>query len=196
MEHAKPGQKVQFHGLKGDLHLNGTVGSLVKFLERERRWTVRCRCDDQDEVVNAKPENLKIVPSSTPISDVTNEALDCLHNTVLNSFYKRHKGGAIVSCSNKYMLAVECDGPDGNGGIYGEMVFVDKNPQSRAIVQGSKAKGLGSNFLAGETIEYIEESNENIFFGLLSKYQCSSSMQGYVDIKSGLRLWNVSLLPK
>jgi len=41
MEGAKPGHTVKFHGLKGAAHLNGTEGTLVKFIKKESRWSVR-----------------------------------------------------------------------------------------------------------------------------------------------------------
>ena len=55
MEGAKPGHTVKFHGLKGAAHLNGTEGTLVKFIKKESRWSVRT---DDNTIVNAKPENL------------------------------------------------------------------------------------------------------------------------------------------
>ena len=55
MEGAKPGHTVKFHGLKGAAHLNGTEGTLVKFIKKESRWSVRT---DVNTIVNAKPENL------------------------------------------------------------------------------------------------------------------------------------------
>ena len=56
MDKAKPGHTVEFHGLKGAAHLNGTRGTLVEFLKTEKRWSVRCEVDNHK--VNAKPENL------------------------------------------------------------------------------------------------------------------------------------------
>ena len=91
------------------------------------------------------------------------------------------------------MLAVEFDGPLANG-FTGEMVYVDKNPKARAVVQGrrcSRAKQLGLNFLAGETVECIEATSEDAFFSLLSKYKRGSSTRGLIDIKSGLKLFDV-----
>ena len=40
---------------KGAAHLNGTEGTLVKFIKKESRWSVRT---DDNTIVNAKPENL------------------------------------------------------------------------------------------------------------------------------------------
>lgn len=61
MEKAKlePRHTVQFHGLKGAAHLNGTRGHLVKYLKKDQRWAVRCEHDDN--IVNARPENLEFV---------------------------------------------------------------------------------------------------------------------------------------
>mmetsp|Transcript_12698 Transcript_12698/g.22852 ORF Transcript_12698/g.22852 Transcript_12698/m.22852 type:complete len:267 (+) Transcript_12698:169-969(+) len=57
MDGAKPGHTVRFQGLKGAAHLNGTEeGTLVKFSKKEKRWSVRC--DPDNAIVNAKPENL------------------------------------------------------------------------------------------------------------------------------------------
>jgi hypothetical protein len=58
MEGAKPGHTVRFQGLKGAAHLNGTQGTLVKFVKKEGRWSVRCDSDNSN--VNAKPENLTL----------------------------------------------------------------------------------------------------------------------------------------
>jgi len=52
----KPGHTVQFTGLKGAAHLNGTEGTLVRFNKAEQRWAVRCEADQN--IVNARPENL------------------------------------------------------------------------------------------------------------------------------------------
>merc|ERR1740124_655023 len=63
MDNLKPGDTVEFHGLTGAAHLNGTKGYLVEFLTKEQQWAVRC--DDEDDemgkIVNAKPANLKRV---------------------------------------------------------------------------------------------------------------------------------------
>jgi len=60
MENAKVGHTVEFHGLKGSAHLNGTRGHLVKYLKKEKRWAVRCE-DEESALVNARTENLKLV---------------------------------------------------------------------------------------------------------------------------------------
>jgi hypothetical protein len=57
MEFAKPGHTVKFRGLIGAAHLNGTEGTLIRFIASEQRWCVRCD-GDNNEVVKAKPENL------------------------------------------------------------------------------------------------------------------------------------------
>ena len=58
MDDAKPGHDVNFHGLKGAAHLNGTTGTLVKYLKEEERWSVR---RSNGQLVNAKPGNLERV---------------------------------------------------------------------------------------------------------------------------------------
>ena len=55
MDGAKPGHTVKFQGLKGAAHLNGQEGTLVKYVKKEGRWSVRC---EDGNTVNAKPENL------------------------------------------------------------------------------------------------------------------------------------------
>jgi len=62
MENAQPGHTVEFQGLQGAAHLNGTHGTLIQFHrsgEARGRWAVRCQIDNNR--VNAKPENLKLV---------------------------------------------------------------------------------------------------------------------------------------
>lgn len=54
----KPGHTVQFTGLKGAAHLNGTKGTLVRFDKAQQRWAVRCDADQK--IVNAKPVNLEV----------------------------------------------------------------------------------------------------------------------------------------
>ena len=54
----KPGHTVQFTGLKGAAHLNGTEGTLVRFDKEQQRWVVRCDADQK--IVNARPANLKL----------------------------------------------------------------------------------------------------------------------------------------
>ena len=61
MEWALPGDTVKFHGLNSAAHLNGTEGMLVKFIESQQRWSVRCLEDNH--MVTAKPENLKVQAS-------------------------------------------------------------------------------------------------------------------------------------
>ena len=55
----KPGHTVQFTGLKGAAHLNGTEGTLVRFDKAQQRWAVRCDVDRK--IVNARPSNLVVV---------------------------------------------------------------------------------------------------------------------------------------
>eukprot|EP00984_Skeletonema_dohrnii_P009028 scaffold3387_cov122-Skeletonema_dohrnii-CCMP3373.AAC.2 len=215
MENAKPGQAVELHGLQGAAHLNGTRGHLVRFLRDEQRWVVSCEGDDY-KVVNVKPANLKraepkkeyfvhpvtgqiMVPRTTsaPVTDtsIVSEGIANLHATVLGAFHNQRKGGVVVSCGDDYMLAIEFDGPHGNGGVYGEMVFADKCTSAQAVVRKrncQRATELGRNFLAGETIQYID-TTEIDFFSLLSKYKMQAKWEGLIDLKSGLRLYTVTI---
>ena len=221
MDSAKPGHSVEFRGLKGDVRLNGTRGRLVEFLKKEQRWAVRCLDDHQ--IVNAKPANLKRVAddavpagrgeiyqhpltghyltprtTSKPVTDPTTviNNYSSLHDAVLGAFYTLKKGGVIVSCGDKYMMAIEFDGPYGNGGIYGEMAYADRDPSAQAVVRGrncQRATELGRNFLAGETIHYIDTTDEDLFFSILSEYQRKTSTQGLIDVKSGLKLYSVQI---
>lgn len=217
MENAKPGHTVEFHGLKGAAHLNGTSGHLVRYLSDEQRWAVRC--DDTYEIVNAKPANLKrcdvraeqllfknpltgeiMVPrdSSAPVTDpsVQVEDLRTLSESVVNAFYTQRKGGVVVSCGNKYMLAIEFDGPAVGGGVEGEMVFVDTNREAQGVVKGRKcqrATELGRNFLSGETVVYYDTADEKVFFALLSKYKQRARSRNLIDVKSGLHLYDVTI---
>ncbi len=59
IDSALPGNKVLFQGLKSAAHLNGTEGKLLKFIESEQRWSVRCLGAPATKVT-AKPENLQI----------------------------------------------------------------------------------------------------------------------------------------
>lgn len=58
MDRAQPGHTVKFTGLIGAAHLNGTLGTLVRYNRNLQRWAVRC--DGNDNMVNAKPENLEL----------------------------------------------------------------------------------------------------------------------------------------
>ena len=92
------------------------------------------------------------------------------------------------------MIAIEFNGPYGNGGIQGDMVFADKSGSAQAVVRDrgcQRATELGRNFLAGETVQYIDTTHESDFFNLLSKYKMQARSQGYIDMKSGLRLYSV-----
>jgi len=87
-------------------------------------------------------------------------------------------------------MAVEFYGPHATGGVYGEMIYVDRNPKVQAVVRGrncQRATELGRNFLAGETIYYIDTTNERAFSSLLGKYQRELSTEGLIDVKSGLK---------
>lgn len=63
MDGAKPGHTVKFQGLKGADHLNGQEGTLVKYVKKEGRWSVRC---EDGNTVNAKPENLLLHRNYAP----------------------------------------------------------------------------------------------------------------------------------
>ena len=82
MEGAKPGHTVQFQGLKGAAHLNGTEGTLVKYLKKEARWSVRCDNDDGGAtIVKAKPENLVrkyVKPKQVTKKDYDMKSFDAL----------------------------------------------------------------------------------------------------------------------
>ena len=58
MEGAKTGHTVKFQGLKGAAHLNDTEGTLIKYIKKEGRWSVRC--DASNSIVSAKPENFTL----------------------------------------------------------------------------------------------------------------------------------------
>lgn len=113
-----------------------------------------------------------------------------LSDTVLAAYYERRKGGAVVYYGDEFMVAVEFDGPSGSGGAAVEMVYADKNPLCKAVWQsrGCNAKDLGTAFLAGETVEYIEAPDENEFKMLLKRFQRGVRSRGLIDIKSGLKL--------
>lgn len=62
METLKPGKSVRFQGLQGAAHLNGKVGTLVKFHATEQRWVVlTAAAGDNNIEVKAKPENLALI---------------------------------------------------------------------------------------------------------------------------------------
>ncbi|KAL7495910.1 hypothetical protein ACHAWT_006717 [Skeletonema menzelii] len=217
MENAKPGQAVLFHGLQGAAHLNGKRGHLIKFLRDQQRWVVSCDDDDVGETVNVKPANLELagpkkeyfvhpltgqvmIPKTTsvPVTDtsIVREGIADLHSAVLSAYHRQRKGGVVVSCGDDYMIAIEFDGPHGNGGVYGEMVFTDKCGSAQAVVRDrgcQRATELGRNFLAGETVQYIDTTHEIDFFNLLSKYKMQARSEGHIDIKSGLKLYSVAL---
>jgi hypothetical protein len=135
--------------------------------------------------------------TSARVSNTTGvgEGIAALHAAVLGAFYNQLKGGVVVSCGDKYMLAIEFDGPYGNGGIEGEMVFVDRDTSAQAVVRRRRCRAteLGRNFLAGETIQYIDITNEIEFFQILSKYKSQARWEGLSDMKSGLRLYAVRI---
>ena len=120
-----------------------------------------------------------MTPTSTsrPVTDpstIVNGGIQVLHQTVLDTYHKLKKGGIVVSYGNDYMFAIEYDGPHGTTGIYGDMVYVDKNPLALRVVRErgcQRANELGRNFLAGETIRYVDTTDEEAFFGLLMMYK-------------------------
>ncbi len=75
MDSAQPGRMVQFQGLKGAVHLNGTEGRLIRFIAKEKWWCVRC---DNGEDVKAKPENLVLQHRSSPSN--TSAQLNAFNN--------------------------------------------------------------------------------------------------------------------
>ncbi|KAL3926733.1 MAG: hypothetical protein SGBAC_013355 [Bacillariaceae sp.] len=186
------------------------------FLGDEQRWAVRC--EENYDAVNAKPANLKRVDVQSkneilrnpltggymrpakpePVTDPTTQVddLNTLHEAVLYGYYQLRKGGMIVSCGDRYMIAIEFDGAFGEGGVCGPMTFVDNGRKSQAVLKSRKcnhAKALGRNFLLGETVVYFDTVQESIFFDLLKKYKCRASYSGYIDAKSGLDLFQVSI---
>ncbi|EJK64935.1 hypothetical protein THAOC_14274, partial [Thalassiosira oceanica] len=120
-----------------------------------------------------------------------------VHDAVMDSYYKHRKGGAVVHCGKRFMLAVEFNAPARAGrAIEADMVYVDKNPQARAVVQARRcgsAKELGAAFLRGEEFEYMEV-DEAAFFDLLKRYKRGSKTEGLIDMGSGLRMYNVTLI--
>jgi hypothetical protein len=121
-----------------------------------------------------------------------------INQQVLAAFYEGSKGGAVVTCGNKLMVALEFMGPVGNnGGVEADMVYADKNPMCQAVWQqrGCTPRDLGAAFLMGETIEFIETNDEGDFKNLLKKYQQDARTEGLIDIKSGLKLYNTKILP-
>eukprot|EP00594_Rhizosolenia_setigera_P017578 CAMPEP_0178975874 /NCGR_PEP_ID=MMETSP0789-20121207/23469_1 /TAXON_ID=3005 /ORGANISM="Rhizosolenia setigera, Strain CCMP 1694" /LENGTH=76 /DNA_ID=CAMNT_0020664797 /DNA_START=91 /DNA_END=317 /DNA_ORIENTATION=- len=76
------------------------------------------------------------------------------------------------------MIAIEFDGPFNDTGVMGEMVFVDRDRRAQAVVRDrgcARAGELGRNFLTGETIKYIDTTNEDAFFRLLCRYKLNCS---------------------
>ena len=113
-----------------------------------------------------------------------NQRIEALHTTVLDAFYKREKGGAIISCGDNNVIAIEFDGPLQNGGIYGEMAY-DKRTRGGATAAGIR-------FLDGETYQHIR-CNASEFDSLLSRYSRQARWTGDTDVKSGLRLYQVRI---
>lgn len=138
-------------------------------------------------------ERAQFVFHSSPNSRSTSITRS-LHEEVLGAFYNLRKGAVIVSSSDEYMIAIEFDGPLGSGGVYGEMAFVDKTSSVQALVRRRRCKAidLGKSFLAGETIHYIQTDPKQ-FFDLLKRYKRGATTQGLIDLKSGLKLYNVRI---
>lgn len=112
-----------------------------------------------------------------------NQRIQSLHTSVLDAFYKRQKGGAIISCGDNNVIAIEFDGPLPNGGIVGEMAYAK---HTRGAIEA------GKRFLRGETYHHIK-CNESEFNSLLSKYSKQARWTGNTDVISGLRLYQVSI---
>ncbi|OEU08011.1 hypothetical protein FRACYDRAFT_250231 [Fragilariopsis cylindrus CCMP1102] len=136
--------------------------------------------DNDNDNNNGTTATTATTPTTTTTTTVAR-----LHEAALDSFYKHRKGGVVVSCSKKYMLAVEFDGPYGSGGLVGCCQETQKC--------AGGAKDLGTHFLMGETVKYIKTTDENSFFDLLQKYKRGASTQGLIDMKSGLRLYEVKI---
>ena len=110
---------------------------------------------------------------------------------------KGRRGGAVY-WGTRFMLAVEFNAPAraGRAAIEEDMVYVGKNPQARAMVQARRcgsAKELSAAFLRGEEFEYMEV-DEASFFDLLKRYKRGSKTEGLIDMGSGLRMYNVTLI--
>lgn len=112
-----------------------------------------------------------------------NQRIEALHTTVLDAFYKRQKGGAIVSYGDNNVIAIEFDGPLPNGGICGEMAYATR---TRGAIEA------GKRFLRDETYHHIR-CNESEFNSLLSKYSNQARWTGNTDMMSGLKLYQVSI---
>ncbi len=112
-----------------------------------------------------------------------NQRIQSLHTTVLDAFYKRQKGGAIISCGDNNVIAIEFDGPLPNGGIVGEMAYAKHH---RGAIEA------GKRFLRGETIQHVK-CNESEFDSLLSKYSKQARWTGNTDVVSGLNLYQVTI---
>ena len=193
-------EKNEFHNLKG-VHLIALVVSLllaahlVRFLRNLKRVEPKKEVFDHSltgQYMAQRPSSLRVTGDSV----TNNEGMASLHAAVLGAFYNQLKGGAIVSCGKNYMMAIEFDGPLRDGGVYGEMVYVDKNASAQAFVRKrncKRAAELGKIFLTGETIQYIDTTSESDFFHLLSKYKKISSSTGLIDVKSGLYMYRVKI---
>ena len=73
--------------------------------------------------------------SSEPVTDtsIVREGIADIHSAVLSVYHNQRKGRVVISCGNDYMISLEFDGPYGNGGVYGVMVFADKCPAAQAV---------------------------------------------------------------
>lgn len=163
MNSAKPGHAVEFQGLRGAAHLNGTKGRLIKFDKKEQRWCVQCD-DERYGTVKAKALNLKRIsgydeipedpglrelmnhhmaenagrptPSPPPMNTSSKHSnINSLNKAVLDAYYDHRMDGVVVFHGKKYMLAVEFFGPSGNRGASVEMVYVDDDRSAQTLVQ-------------------------------------------------------------
>ena len=82
----------------------------------------------------------------------THSNINSLNKAVLDAYYERRMGGVVVFHGVKYVLAIEFFGPSGNRGAQVEMVFVDDDRKSQALVQQrGYASAKEAGILLGET---------------------------------------------
>ena len=65
----------------------------------------------------------------------THSNINSLNKAVLDAYYERRMGGVVVFHGVKYVLAIEFFGPSGNRGAQVEMVLVDDDRKSQALVE-------------------------------------------------------------
>eukprot|EP00594_Rhizosolenia_setigera_P003432 CAMPEP_0178943692 /NCGR_PEP_ID=MMETSP0789-20121207/2728_1 /TAXON_ID=3005 /ORGANISM="Rhizosolenia setigera, Strain CCMP 1694" /LENGTH=307 /DNA_ID=CAMNT_0020623315 /DNA_START=140 /DNA_END=1063 /DNA_ORIENTATION=+ len=121
MDTAKPGHSVEFQGLKGAAHLNGTHGTLVKYLKKEQRWSVRC--DSNNKIVNAKSQNLIRLHVQTAHNKNTK-------NMKKSQFNSRTTGPGTGSLGYAHLLSSMPGGPSMSD--IGEMTRLYSHMRSQA----------------------------------------------------------------